>query len=105
MAYRFNGSSDEIRCAIGPLGGITLGAQTFAMLIKINTAPTVDRYMPTITDAALTAVRWHHRFLASGNPLVTGGATGVGQAPFALANTALWYLLVATWSGSGNARF
>lgn len=105
MAYRFTGGTNEIRFAATPLVG-TLGAQTVATLLKMNNGGT-DRYGVTIVDNGMSTIRHCVRFTGGTNPsLVTNdSASSTNNTGLGLSSTAVWYLVVVTWAGSGAARF
>jgi len=107
MAYRFNGTTDGVRFAIGPFGGVTIAAQTIAVLLK-RSSTSGDQEIFNITNAAISVEQLNVEFPSSTAPprLLSNasGNTTVANT-VTLNSTSLWYLLVITWAGSGAARF
>jgi hypothetical protein len=101
MAYRFNGSSDYVEFAISPFIGYTFGACTMAALIKRNSLLTTQ-LIHAIADSTLATGRSDLRFMSTDNTPRMSFTSSIPGLGVALSSTSLWYLLVATYSGSGS---
>jgi hypothetical protein len=106
VAYRFNGSTDNVRFAIGPFSGVTVSALTFAAFFKRAVAGAASHELITFTNSALSALKIDDMLSGAQPHLFTnGGSNDTSQTTMSLSSTTLWYLLVVTWPGSGAARF
>ncbi len=101
MAYRFNGSTDKIEFAIAPFSGYTFGADTFAALLKRG-ATGVSGAIVAFCDSGNGA---RHIFSFSGDNLEQGSGGGADFSSQTPNSTSPWYLVAATWAGSGVTRF
>jgi hypothetical protein len=103
MAYNFDGVDDQLGFALGPFSsGYSAGPITIAMLYKPGNAFT--RPVVVFTTSA-DGFRMHIDSDGSSHPrLVTANGNNVATAAIAY-NTTGWWLIVATWAGSGNPRW
>jgi PKD repeat protein len=97
MSYRFNGTSDYVEFALGPLASYTLGPVTMAAFVRNNSDPTGDHALMAFTNSGLT-IKFLYRF-TGGELQLNNPAVGASGTALTLTSTSLFYLAVVSWAG------
>jgi hypothetical protein len=105
MAYRFSGTNSWMQFAINVLSGYTFGPVTAAAFLR--PAVVATQHLLVVENLS-SQESFQYALNSPGNkPSLGYGATGnTSLSAITPTNTSLWYLVVATASGSGSpARF
>ena len=113
MAYRFDGTDDDVRFSPGAFTNYTAGPITAAALIKRNATGSWDGII-TLLDAAggdssvlidlLEIDNANHFAFWNGETTVSGTNGSIdGSTTGTLTDTANWYIVAVSWGGNGTA--
>lgn len=101
MAYRFNGTSNNIFFSAAPLNSYSNGAITLAIYLKRTALSTFDDLLGIFDSSSGIRAAL---YASSSNAMTVYRSVNGNTGP-TLGSTTAWYLLAVTFNASGNYRY